>query len=417
MNKQQFKAAVSSVILGILSPLAIVAPVSAADVTWVDTETDSLFSTDSNWVGGVAPVNGNSVVFPASAKFQFPENDLSSLSLVKIIFNGAVTGTSSKSYTVTGNALTLTSGIDAVMTGNGGDHSVETSITLGAATTFKTTGSNTLHVGGGATDDGVGAGSPPKTTLDLAGNNLTLDASGGTISLSGDIKGAGNITVTGNGKVVNYSKPVSGGGYNPTVTVGTGVYTVNSSTGDNISLSGGTLKGTGTVGSVTMASGTVAPGASPGVLNTGPLTYTGGTFDVELGGTGAGQFDQTNVTGTVNLGTATNLTITLTGGYEPAINDAFIIVNNNGTDAVEGNFNGLADGDKIYGAYTYQINYNGGDGNDVVLLVTGNPGAPDTGVNSIIGNPIMTLFAALAVAGTVVGYRFYETKKHINKTN
>ncbi len=99
------------------------------------------------------------------------------------------------------------------------------------------------------------------------------------------------------------------------------------------------------------------------------------------------------------------------GSYEPAINDAFIIVNNDGTDAVVGNFAGLADGDKVIGTYTYQINYNGGDGNDVVLLVTGNPGAPDTGVGSIIGNPFVTLAVALLAAGAIVGYRIYETRK------
>ena len=85
---------------------------------------------------------------------------------------------------------------------------------------------------------------------------------------------------------------------------------------------------------------------------------------------------------------------------------------NDGTDAVEGTFKGLNDGDKFtLGAYTYQINYDAGDGNDVVLLATGTPSAPDTGSNSLMSNPLTSIIAALMAAGAIAGYRFYETKK------
>ena len=66
---------------------------------------------------------------------------------------------------------------------------------------------------------------------------------------------------------------------------------------------GGTLGGTGTItGPVTInAGGTLAPGLSPGITNTGNLVLAG-IFLVEIEGTTLGtQYDNTNVTGTVNV--------------------------------------------------------------------------------------------------------------------
>lgn len=403
MKKQQIKAAISAAVLSVVSPLAMVVPASAATVTWTGAG-DGGLNSGLNWYMGGILVDGDTAVFPASATNQTPNNDISSLSLVKIIFNGEVSTSSSKSYTVTGNAITLTEGIDAIMTGNGGDHAVGLGVTLGAAATFKTTGSNSLSVGS------------ESSVLDLGTYGLTLDASGGTISLLGKIKGSGSITKTGTGKVKLMTTP-DAAGYTGSITASAGEVVVDKGLSTtNVTLSGATLKGTGTVGNVSMSSGIVAPGNSPGVINTGNLDYTGGSFDVELGGKAAGEFDQTNVTGTVKLGAGvTTLNISLVNSFVPAVNDSFIIVNNDGTEAVEGTFKGMADGAKTtLGSYTYQINYDGGSGNDVVLLVTGTPSAPDTGVGSALSSPFATLIAALVVAGSVVGYRYYETKKAKN---
>jgi len=401
MNKRQIKASVASAILGVLSPLAMIAPASAATQTFEARSITDIgkMSASTSWASLTAPVNGDTVVFPSTATYQYIVNDISSLTLAKIIFNGNVTGTSSKSYDIEGNAISLSGGIDAIMTGNGGDHSVSTGVTLTADQTFKTTGSNTLQVG-----------NPMGGILYLGTNNLTLDASGGTITLTGSIAGTGTITKTGTGKVLilgTYDEAET-----PTVAVNSGEYVSNGGGTAPVTLAGGTLKGTGTVGTVTMTSGTVAPGGSPGVLNTGNLVYTGGAYAVELGGKAAGEFDQTNVTGTVDLGSATDLNISLFGSYAPAINDSFVIINNDGTDAIKGTFKGLADGDKIIGDYTYQVNYNGGDGNDVVLLVTGNPAAPDTGVGTLINSPLATLAAAMATLAVVGAVWFLENKKH-----
>lgn len=185
------------------------------------------------------------------------------------------------------------------------------------------------------------------------------------------------------------------------------IWVVTGTRGDITVNEGGVLKGTGTVGNVDVDGGTVAPGLSPGVLNTGDLTYTGGTLEEEIGGTASGQFDQVNVTGAVDLGSSvTTLTITHWNGFTPALNDSFVIINNDGVDAINGIFNGLAQGaTAVVGGYTYTISYIGGTGNDVVLTVTGvpaaptpTPSAPNTGMTMFKTNPAISLVGGLMIA-------------------
>jgi Ca2+-binding RTX toxin-like protein len=136
--------------------------------------------------------------------------------------------------------------------------------------------------------------------------------------------------------------------------------------------SGATLTGTGTVG-VLNVHGTLAPGASPGILRTGQLTFgSTGVFAVEIGGVTAGQYDQVQVTGTVALSGALN--VTLFGGFTPSANGSYVLIDNDGADAVSGTFTGLAQGATVtVGAVKFAISYVGGDGNDVVLTYTAPP--------------------------------------------
>ena len=149
---------------------------------------------------------------------------------------------------------------------------------------------------------------------------------------------------------------------------------------------GATLAGRGTVmGSVTANSGgSVAPGSSPGILNTGDLILnSGSTLLIELDGDqGAGVdpngHDQVNVTGTVDVTDAT-LTVDITDMVAGEVNvlDEFVIINNDGTgDAVIGTFNGFAENAVVASdlggtGLVAIIHYAGGDGNDVSLEVVG----------------------------------------------
>src|SRR5690606_30530294 len=101
---------------------------------------------------------------------------------------------------------------------------------------------------------------------------------------------------------------------------------------------GGTFGGNGTTAAIQVnAGGTLAPGASTGILRTGDVALAvGAAFDAELGGTAAGPgYDQVKVAGTVALGGAV-LDLSLLTGFAPVIGTAFTIVDNDGIDAVDG---------------------------------------------------------------------------------
>jgi hypothetical protein len=84
------------------------------------------------------------------------------------------------------------------------------------------------------------------------------------------------------------------------------------------------LAGTGTVGSVTVASGgTISPGNSPGILTSSALALNAGAATtIELGGTTRGnQYDALVVVGNLNLGGT--LTVSLINGFSPATGNTF----------------------------------------------------------------------------------------------
>ncbi|MCH7686182.1 MAG: hypothetical protein IH899_05805, partial [Planctomycetes bacterium] len=128
--------------------------------------------------------------------------------------------------------------------------------------------------------------------------------------------------------------------------------------------------------------GTVAPGQSPGILVvTGNFAFANNdTFDVEIGGTSPGNtatdHDQIDVTGTVTIGTGVTLNTSSFGGFTPLEGQQYVIINNDGTDAVSGTFAGLPEGAIITNflgsGLDAVISYLGSDaatGNDVVLSV------------------------------------------------
>ena len=169
--------------------------------------------------------------------------------------------------------------------------------------------------------------------------------------------------------------------------------------------SGGTLEGSGTTGVVNVLSGgIVAPGHSPGCLNTGNLTLNG-TYQVQIGGTDpCTGYDQIKVTGTVDVNGATP-DITLYNNFVPVIGQSYTIINNDGTDPVTGLFAGLAEGGTITNqGVTYSVTYKGGDGgNDVVLTVTAVngsklPGKPNTGLQLVSAHPMVSLGSSVIAA-------------------
>jgi autotransporter-associated beta strand protein len=150
-----------------------------------------------------------------------------------------------------------------------------------------------------------------------------------------------------------------------------------------VAVNSGTLGGSGTVGDLYMtgSSAVVAPGDNgPGILTCSNLNAgitASGVLRMELNGTTPGSgYDQLNVRGTVNLA---GVVLQRPLGFSAPFGAQFDIINNDGSDAVTGTFNGLADGGKLYiGGTLYQINYrfSGRPGNDVALQGLDTPPPP-----------------------------------------
>jgi hypothetical protein len=269
------------------------------------------------------------------------------------------------------------------------------------------------------------------------------------IDISGTISGEGNsvdprnsvgiVTVSsttndsdssGKLNVRKYTKQTYSGVFNET-------YTVIASSGqevvlDDITLrdvvvqSFGKLSGRGGTAALFIApDGIVAPGESPGCVETdGDLTLNG-TYEFEIdNNTACTGYDQLDVTGAVDV-TGATLGLSLLDGYGFNEDDEFILINNDGSDEVTGEFTGLTEGDEIeVDGNTFVLSYEGGDGNDVSVLAASvssenagsaaeadAPDAPDTGVSSLISNPLAPFLSALLSLGAVVGVR------KLNKAN
>jgi fibronectin-binding autotransporter adhesin len=218
------------------------------------------------------------------------------------------------------------------------------------------------------------------------------------------VNGASNSTATANGVYAppTFTKTLSDSQPSNSVHIqGNTTITVTGTRGD-IQINGvnSILKGTGTVGVISLIDGQVAPGMSPGVLNSGNLVFTGGSYEAQLGGTASGDYDQIDVSGTVHLGSATSLDTSFYHSFKPAVGDTFRIINNDGSDVITGTFDGLSEGDtfKVSG-YTFKISYKGGTGNDVVITTTAlPPKAPDTGLALITQNPFVSMALLCLIA-------------------
>ena len=112
--------------------------------------------------------------------------------------------------------------------------------------------------------------------------------------------------------------------------------------------SGSTLTGTGRTGAI-VNNGILVPGDSAGTItiNGNYVQSATGAFQVQIGGSAAvSQYDQLSVNGSVTLGGS--LDVSLISGFIPGNGNSFTIIDNDGTDAVAGNFAGLPDGALIH---------------------------------------------------------------------
>jgi autotransporter-associated beta strand protein len=387
---------------------------SASSSTTVDSAGLSAGTGTIELDGGTFSLGGGSRIADSSklnvngATFAIGTNDETVDTLT--LSSGSVTG-SSGVLTSTNTIQTKSGSISAILAGtNGLTQTTTGTTTLSGTNTYSgnTTISNGVLKLGGANviPDGADKGNivfnpaSGTATLDLAGFNEAVNglsnsgagtsfvdntASGGPFTLSvggNDQSGSFGGTIRNTTGVLALSKTgvgtftlIGANSYSGATTVSGGVLLVNGSTAAASAgsvASGATLGGTGTfAGAIAVASGGhLAPGTSPGTLNSGSIALASGAiFDVELNGASAGQFDQQNVTGAVDVtGSMLNLTL----GFAPTSGSFTIIANDGSADAVVGTFSGLPEGmvfTRTTGGNTatFQITYQGGDGNDVVL--------------------------------------------------
>jgi autotransporter-associated beta strand protein len=321
----------------------------AATRTWTGAGGNTNWSTAANWAENVAPVAGDDLVFPATAT-QFTSNHNLIGSFNSITIRGG-------NYTITSSSfqIQLRAGGLTVETGT---HSINAQIVLTASATF-----NAMQASAVVTVLGVSLGA----------NTLTIDGEGQQVFAL--ISGTGSVVKQGMG-ITLFLGPNS---YTGTTTIAGGILIVDGNQPNSpVTVNGGALGGTGTVGAVNVTLGAISAGTltSPtGTLNTRNLTVNGeiSVVVIKITGTTAGSYDQINVTGTVNL-TGSRLIPFPFNNFVPAVGDSFTIINNDDTDPVVGTFLNLPEGARLSlpGGLSFKVTYRGGTGNDVVITRVAN---------------------------------------------
>ncbi|MEP9378736.1 autotransporter domain-containing protein [Aquabacter sp. CN5-332] len=219
-------------------------------------------------------------------------------------FSGVISG--SGALVLAGGSQTLT-GANSY---TGGTTVSSGMLVLGSS---RAAGTGAISLAGGTTL-GFASGISVANAIALGGN-VTFDLASGSATASGALTGTGAVTYTGGGLI---SLTGDSSAFAGTTTVD-GTLSVNGTLGGSVNvLSGGTLKGNGTVGATTIASGgTIAPGNSIGTLTVnGPLTFaSGSTYAVEINP--QGQSDRIAVTGSATLNGATVSVTKAPGSYLP----------------------------------------------------------------------------------------------------
>ncbi len=186
-------------------------------------------------------------------------------------------------------------------------------LTLTGAHTFTgttTVSAGTLELGDGTTNGSVDASTGITNNTAVVFNVVGNQASNRVISGTGTVTktGAGTLTLTGTHTYTGTT----------TISVGTLVLSGTASS-SSFGISGGTLRGGGTCGALSLNSGGVAPGivASTGTLSASGNTNlsAGGTMTVRVAGyaTPGTDHDRLASTGTLTLGGSSALVVDLSG--------------------------------------------------------------------------------------------------------
>jgi fibronectin-binding autotransporter adhesin len=333
----------------------------ATTKTW-NGAVNNLWSNAGNWSGGV-PVAGDRIVFSATGSNRTTINDLAAGTVFyDITFLG-------NNYVVNGNAIGLSSGISS--------SSAVNTINVDIQVTAPQTIGGAICCGPLNLNGNINLGSN-LVTFDYQVNAAGIISGTGGLALGDMIVLSANNTYTG---ATTVSQRAQIDGSQPASAVTAGSY------------SNAIVSGKGTIGPVTLNSAaSISPGQNVGSdigkLTTGDLTMnTNSYLYTQLNGTTPGTgYDQLIVNGTVTIGSGAMLLPNL--GFAPSTGQTFRIVDNDGTDPINGTFNGLSEGATFsMNASEFSISYVGGTGNDIVLTVTAAARTWAGTANNIWSNP------------------------------
>ncbi|WP_164490030.1 choice-of-anchor D domain-containing protein [Runella sp. SP2] len=227
--------------------------------------------------------------------------------------------------------------------------------------TISTTASGTITIQPRTSNTAINLGEitdPTTAGSSLNLNDFELDYMTTGTLIIGDVM-SGNITV---------SQPI-------TRPASTNVQLIS---GGDVIISGGSMNTNG--GTLLLDPGTSPKAVKPTFNGTDVIASTlsfNSDLEITINGTTLGNgtgstYSQLNVEGAINL---TGVDLLLAGTYMPIGGEIFTIVNNDGTDAITGTFNGLAEGatmPNFRGSnLSATISYTGGTGNNDVVITVG----------------------------------------------
>ncbi len=310
--------------------------------------TSVLWSNPNNWNPATVPLAGDTLLFPSGAANTTNTNDLAAFtSFTSLVI-------SSGGYTLNGNAIVLTNSISATA------GTTTINLPINVSTNAVTFDAYDLLLGGSL------AGTGPITTSFTGGLGVRIGASG---SYSGTITANGHLWFNA------VSLPI-------TAIASSAILHLDGASlpATAVTHTGGSyaFNGYGSIGALT-ASGPVFPGdsyscgnASATQINTSNLSLNGyGCFALNGAAAGTG-YSQLNTTGTVSLGAGSTLNVSLSPSFIPAQGQTFVLITNDGTDPVNGTFNGKPEGSVITlnTIYQFVLSYIGGIGNNDVVLTS-----------------------------------------------
>lgn len=361
---------------------------------WNGGGADNNWQTSANW-GGNAPVAGDILRFYGTTRKVSTNDYPAGTNFAGIVFRP---GTYSNGYTFSGNSISLTG--DIVNMGTYGPNTPRS----GPRITFpiELTGDRQINTGDwDIMIDGVisGSGSLTKTHgRDYFRGSYDGGVYIGDLYLSQVNTYTGNTRISGGALILENTSSNNLVPNSPEIMVDFNAVlrVVDLQNGTLELASGQKLRGIGKISGKTTTS--AGASISPGNSDTGKLILldnlsmaSGSNLDIRIGGSVSSTYDQIAITGSAEINNAT-LNLAGTGSYTPSVGDEIILLENDSTDAVAGNFISGTGSDRPLGTalgegeivsenflnsgFSASISYTGGDGNDISIKILPAPGAP-----------------------------------------